>query len=119
MHNYERLEVWDRACRFALSVYQASAGWPRDERFGITSQVRRASVSISANIAEGSSETSPKGFARYLRIAFGSTCEVETHIRIAGELGYLDDRDGRRLHSEADAIKRMLVGLLRRQEELG
>jgi four helix bundle protein len=73
-------------------------------------------VSISANIAEGTSERTPKGFARYLRIAFGSACETETFLRIAGDLGYLDGEPLSRLRSEVDGIKRMLVALLRRIE---
>ena len=114
MHNYERLDVWERGCRFAVAVYRASSTWPKGERFGLTSQIRRASVSISANIAEGSSEQSARGFARYLRIAFGSACEVETHLRIASDLNYLDAVALDALRGEVDGIKRMLVSLLRR-----
>ena len=114
MHNYERLDVWRRSYRLALAVYEGTASWPRDERFGLISQVRRASVSITANIAEGSSESSPRGFARYLRIAFGSACEVETHLRLACDLGYQEKAGHDDLRNEVDGIKRMLVGLLRR-----
>ena len=88
--------------------------WPKGERFGLTSQVRRASVSISAIIAEGSSQESARDFARYLRIAFGSACEVETHLRIASDLNYLEPVTRDSLRVEVDGIKRMLVSLLGR-----
>jgi four helix bundle protein len=117
MHNYERLDVWARSYRFALAVYEGTVSWPGDERFGLSSQVRRASVSIAANIAEGSSESSPRGFARYLRIAFGSACEVETHLRLASDLGYSEKHRHEHLCSEIDGIKRMLVSLLRRLDK--
>jgi four helix bundle protein len=114
VHNYERLEVWKRSYRLARAVYEATALWPRDERFGLVAQSRRAGVSIAANIAEGSSESSPKGFARYLRIAFGSACEVETLVRLAGDLGYQEKMRQEYLRGEVDGIKRMLVSLLRK-----
>ena len=113
MHNYPRLDVWNRSYDLTLAVYEATSNWPRDEEYGLVSQLRRASVSIPSNIAEGTSHSSPKGFARYLRIALGSVCEADTHVRLSRDLGYLDGPCADRLLGEIDGIKRMLVALVR------
>jgi four helix bundle protein len=96
---------------FALSVYLATQKFPADERFGLTSQVRRAPVSIPANIAEGAARQSDKEFLRFLSIAQGSCSELETELLIGSRLGYLPNADYNDLKTAADSIGRMLVGL--------
>jgi four helix bundle protein len=90
MHRYKDLEFWRRSKDLAVSIYRLSAKFPSDEKFGITNQMRRASVSIASNIAEGSSRSSDKDFRRFLEMSMGSAYELETQLLISKELGYLD-----------------------------
>ncbi|MEP6704746.1 MAG: four helix bundle protein [Acidobacteriota bacterium] len=85
--------------------------FPRDERFGLTSQIRRASVSIAANIAEGAGRKSTKEFANFLSIAQGSASEIETELLIAFQLGYFGDKVFQELNGDLDEIGRMVTGL--------
>jgi four helix bundle protein len=78
MQNFKDLKVWRKAHRMVLSIYQQTVGFPAQEKFGLTSQIRRAAVSIPANIAEGSVRSSDEDFARFLHIALGSASEVDT-----------------------------------------
>ena len=111
MRPHENLDVWKKAIDFVLSVYQETESFPKDEKFGLTSQIRRASVSIPANTAEGAARKSPREFANFLSIAQGSASEVETELLIAHRLGYLDESAYLKLRSELDDISRMLTGL--------
>ena len=111
MRPHENLEVWQKAVEFVLMVYTNTKGFPSDERFGLTSQIRRASVSIPANIAEGAARQSDKEFLHFLAIAQGSCSEVETEILIAMKLGFLSEPLYLELKSMADSIGRMLIGL--------
>jgi four helix bundle protein len=83
MRPHHNLDVWKKAVEFSVQIYKATEGFPRDERFGLTSQLRRAAVSIAANIAEGAGRKSKKEFANFLSISQGSASEVETEIIIA------------------------------------
>jgi len=85
------LDVWKKAVEFTVEVYRLTETFPKDERFGLTSQIRRAAVSIAANIAEGAGRKSDRDFLRFLSMAQGSASEVETEIVIAHKLTYLDD----------------------------
>ncbi len=85
--NFEKLEVWWEAQALAERVYQATRAFPGDERFGLTTQVRRAAVSISSNIAEGSSRASRLDFARFIEIAAGSVFELVSQLSLATRLG--------------------------------
>ncbi|RMG62660.1 MAG: four helix bundle protein [Chloroflexi bacterium] len=114
MHNYENLKVWQRGMDFTVSVYQASARFPSEERFGLTSQLRRASSAIPMNIAEGSGNSSDKEFCRFLEIAMRSGYEALTAIEIARRLGYVENEHAARLSKEAHEIVGMLIGLIRK-----
>lgn len=102
MFVFERLETWQKAIEFADFVYSLTRSFPGDERFGLTSQMRRAAVSISSNIAEGSSRFSKTDFARFLEIATGSLFEVVSQSFIARKQGFLADADFHRLYSAAE-----------------
>ena len=117
VRHYRDLVVWQKAVDWVEAVYAATRHWPADERFGLTSQVRRAAVSVPSNIAEGCARRGTIEFIRYLSIARGSLAEVETQLIIAGKLGYMDqDSLTSRLHA-ADEISRMLSGLITKLEE--
>ena len=88
IESHRNLIVWQKSIQLTLCVYKLSASFPRNEEFGLTSQLRRASVSIAANIAEGNGRFTDKDYARFLSIAIGSAREVDTLLFIASELGY-------------------------------
>ena len=111
MRPHESLEVWQKAVEFVVMIYERTKSFPSDERFGLTSQVRRAAVSIPANIAEGAARQSDKEFCHFTAIAQGSCSEVETELLIANKLGFLSQSEYIELKTEADSIGRMLVGL--------
>jgi four helix bundle protein len=111
MFNFEKLEVWHRAIEFADLVYSITRAFPADERFGLTNQMRRAAVSISSNIAEGTSRISKADFARFVEIATGSVFEVVSQATISNRQGLLADADYQRLYSAAEEQSRMLSGL--------
>ncbi len=111
MRSHEKLDVWKRAVDFVIAIYKTTATFPNDERFGLTSQIRRASVSIPANIAEGAARTSTKEFLHFLSIAQGSSSEVETELLIASRLGFVSEKDYALLQDEIMSIGRMLIGL--------
>jgi four helix bundle protein len=112
MQNFRDLKVWQKAHRFVLHVYEATASLPADERFGLTSQIRRAAVSIAANIAEGAVRSSDADFARFLHIALGSASEVDYYLLLAGDLGYLDAKLVVALDEEVQEVKRMAAALV-------
>ena len=87
MSSYERLDAWKRCHELVLEVYETTRGWPIAERYGLTSQARRAAVSAAANIAEGSAKRGPRELARYLDISLGSLSEVGYLVRLAVDLG--------------------------------
>ena len=110
---FEKLEVWQKAVGFAGAVYKATKGFPREEQFGLTTQLRRAAVSIAANIAEGASRSSGKDQARYVEIAFGSLNEVATMLYICVGQEFLTRDQLACLKIEIRDIGRMLSGLRR------
>lgn len=111
MRPHESLDVWQKAIDFVVSIYENTKAFPADERFGLTSQVRRAAVSIPANIAEGAARQSNKEFIHFLAIAQGSCSEVETELLIAHRLDLLSKSAYDEMKNSADNIGRMLVGL--------
>lgn len=117
VRHYRDLLVWQKAMAWVEYVYAATRPWPADERFGLTSQVRRASVSVASNIAEGCARRSTAEFLRFLSIARGSLAEAETQLMLGRRLGYLDDPQLEPLLDAADEISRMLSGLIAKLED--
>lgn len=111
MFGFERLDVWQKAIDFADLVYRLTRAFPDDERFGLTSQMRRAAVSISSNIAEGSSRLSKPDFAHFLEIAAGSVFEVVSQSFISRRQGFLAEETFQAIYSAAEEQGRMLSGL--------
>lgn len=114
MGNFRKLVVWQQAHRLSLSVYRATVSFPRTEVYGLTSQMRRASVSIGANIAEGCGRNGDRELLRYVRIALGSANELENHVILAGDLEYLQRLASDQLLQDIAVVKRMLAKLVAR-----
>jgi len=113
MRPHEKLDVWKRAIDFVVTVYKMTESFPRDERFGLISQIRRAAVSIAANIAEGAGRHTSKEFKYFLSNAQGSVSELATELLIAQRLGYLKIEAFDIGHMELTSIGRMIFGLSR------
>ena len=114
MQSFKNLKVWEKAHALTLDVYKSSIAFPREEIYGLTSQMRRASASIGANIAEGSCRKGDGDFGRFLQMAMGSASELEYHILLARDLELLKAPDYERLSSGVIEVKRMLASLLRK-----
>ena len=112
IRSYKDLLVWQRALAFAVDVYRVTRLFPREEVYGLTSQIRRAAVSLPSNIAEGHARNTDPAFANHLDIALGSAAELETQLTIAREVGYLSVPEHQRLCAELTEITRMIYGLL-------
>jgi four helix bundle protein len=113
MFNFEKLETWQKAISFADLVYDVTRGFPPDERFGLTNQMRRAAVSISSNIAEGTARNSRNDYARFLEIATGSLFEVVSQSFIGQRQSFLSQTDFQHLYAAAEEQGKMLSGLRR------
>lgn len=113
MRTFKDLQVWQMATVFATNIYAATREFPKDEIYGITSQLRRASVSIASNLAEGSKRGSKKEFAHFIRIAQGSGAEIETQLIISHNLKYIHDKDFTKLSEELHSIMKMMTGLFK------
>ena len=111
MFNFEKLTVWQKAIEFADQIYTVTRSFPEDERFGLTNQMRQAAVSISSNIAEGSSRASKSDFARFIQIATGSVFEVASQATICRRQGFLSKTAFQGLYSAAEEQSKMLSGL--------
>jgi four helix bundle protein len=109
--NYRDLVAWQKAMDFVEAIYKATKAFPRDELYGLTNQLRRCSVSIPSNIAEGQGRRTDPEFAHRLSIARGSVCEAETQLMIAGRLGHVTKADLERLLEAAAEIARLITGL--------
>jgi four helix bundle protein len=111
IRSYRDLDVWQRAMGLAKKIYVTTSRFPGDERFGLTSQMRRAAVSIASNIAEGHARSSTSEFIRFILIALGSVAELETQVILAADLKYLTEDKRQDVLEELDAIGRMLRAL--------
>ena len=111
MRNFRRLDVGLRARELVSDIYSVTASFPMEERFGLTSQVRRAAISVVANIAEGCGRSTDSDFARFLDIAQGSLHEVDAELTVAADLGFTPQRDVEQLQSDIGQLRKMLHGL--------
>ncbi len=111
MFRFEKLDVWRKAVDFAHDIYDATAHFPGDERFGLTSQMRRAAVSISSNVAEGTGRSSNKDFTHFVEIAYGSLMEVASQTEIAFRQTLLTQSERDNVYAKAEELARMLSGL--------
>jgi len=112
--NYHDLKIWQRSHALAVSLYQATKPFPKDEVFALTKQMRRACVSIPANIAEGCGRDGDAELKRFLTIALGSACELDYYVLLARELNYLDESASRRLGAELMELRCMLGSFVQR-----
>ena len=113
MRDFKGLEVWKKSHLLTLAVYKATSSFPQSELFGLTSQIRRASASIPANVAEGCGRSGEKELVRFLNIAMGSASELEYHLLLAHDLSLLEDPTYSALASDVVEVKRMLGGFIR------
>lgn len=114
MKNFGDLSVWQKAHELTLAVYKVTNRFPKEEIYGLTSQMRRSSSSIAANIAEGCGRRTEADFVRFLPNAFGSAREPEYHITLAGDLGFINRDDTDRLSEDVIEVKKMLAAFLRK-----
>lgn len=113
IESYRSLLVWQKSVDFVVLVYQLLGRFPKNEQYGLTSQMQRAAVSIPSNIAEGKERQSDRDFARFITIALGSLAELETQFLISQRLGYLDEPTLQAITAQADEIGKMLRSLYR------
>lgn len=116
MRDFQKLEVWRQAHLLTLEVYRATTVFPKSELYGITSQMRRAAVSIGANIAEGAGKYSNAELQRFLRIASGSANELQNHLLLARDLGMLQVSEHESLDRRVQSVKRMLTRFIQHLE---
>ena len=111
LRNHKDLDVWKKSMELTTRIYELTKLFPKDELYGITSQIRRASVSVPANISEGAARNSLKEFIQFLHISLGSLSELETEILIAKNIEYMDNYD-ENIFNDITDIRKMLLGLI-------
>jgi four helix bundle protein len=117
MKSFRDLKVWEKSHELALAAYDATASFPKQEMFGLVSQIRRCATSIPANIAEGCGRRGNGEFHRFLQIAMGSASELEYHLLLSRDLKFLDMELHASLNSRVEEVKRMLSSLIRKVDE--
>jgi four helix bundle protein len=117
LKNYRELLVWQKAYRLCIAIYIVTKRFPKEEKFGLTSQVRRAAVSVPSNIAEGYGRKTTPEYIHALYVAYGSNCELETQILLSRDLGYIEVEDMRRLQEDIGEVERMLKALIKSLEK--
>jgi four helix bundle protein len=116
LKNYKELNVWKKAYQLCLDIYKITRDFPRDERFGLTSQIRRAAVSVPSNIAEGYGRKTKGEYVQALYVAYGSNCELETQILLSGDLGYAAGEMFEKVQEAIGDVERMLKALIKSLE---
>ncbi len=114
MSHFRKILVWQKSITLVTKIYKATRTFPKEETFGLTSQIRRSSISISSNIAEGSGRESTKDFLRFLYISLGSLFEMQTQLEIAKNIIYINEEEFNLLYEDSREIERMLVSLIRK-----
>lgn len=112
MRDFHQLSVWQKSHQFTLDVYTLTRAYPKEELFGLTSQIRRSSSSIATNIAEGCCRGSDADFGRFLQMAMGSASESEYQILLSFDLNYIDENQFKQMNAKVTEIKRMLSSLI-------
>ncbi len=112
MRNYRDLEVWSKAHNLTLQLYRTSRSFPKEEFYGLTSQMRRSAISVGANLAEGCGRQTTAELARFVRIAMGSASELDYHLLLAHDFDYLQPDEYRKLSQELTRVRKMLASLL-------
>lgn len=119
MKDFKKLKVWEKAHALTLRIYQATRAFPKEELYGLTSQMRRAASSIPTNIAEGYGRGRDTEFARFMEIASGSSCELEYQLMLAHDLKYLGPDEFGTLSNELAEVKRMLNVFVKKLKAIG
>jgi four helix bundle protein len=115
-HSRKELNVWQKSYELCLKIYQITATFPNEERYGLTSQIRKSVVSIPSNIAEGYGRKTTLDYIRMLYISYGSVCELETQILLTGDLGFIDKGELDIAKKDIAEIKRILKSLIKSLE---
>jgi four helix bundle protein len=113
VRNYRDLQVWSKAHRLTLELYRVSRGFPREELYGITGQLRRAAASIGANLAEGCGRRTSTELARFVRIAMGSASELDNHLLLSRDLGFMNGDDFTRCEADLIEVRKMLTSFFK------
>ena len=113
MKDFRQLKVWEKSHQLPLAIYKETKKFPKEELYGLTSQIRRASMSIPTNITEGCGRNTDKEFARFLQIAMGSASETEYQLILARDLEFLPKETHEKLHNDVEEVKRMLASFLK------
>jgi four helix bundle protein len=108
MHNFKELKTWQEGIDLVLEIYRATGKYPHEEKFGLTSQMRRCAVSIPSNIAEGAGRSTDKSFAHFLDISYGSSCELETQMIISLKLGFISNLQFKEIEVRIHRIQKMI-----------
>lgn len=119
MQDYRKLKVWQDAHVLVKEVYRATAAFPKDERYGLSAQIRKAAVSIGANIAEGAGRRTPADFGRFLDISAGSANEVEYYLLLVADLGWIPTGHRDSLSGQVSEVRSEIVGLRKALEPSG
>lgn len=114
MQDFKQLKVWEKAHALTLEIYSVTKSFPKDELYALTSQIRRASSSISTNLAEGCGRGSDQDMARFTQMSMGSACEVEYQLILSKDLDYINTSQWNKLTSQVQEVKRMLAALLKK-----
>ncbi len=116
LKNYRDLKVWQKSYRLCLDLYKITKKFPKEERYGLTSQIRRAAVSIPSNIAEGYGRKTTADYLRFLYIAYGSIGELETQLLFSGDLNYVNQENLKALKDGTEEVERMLKAMIKSLE---
>jgi|SRR5699024_6131606 len=114
MRNFRKLSVWEKSHELTLAIYKSTSSYPKEELYGLTSQMRRSASSVPSNIAEGCGRNTQPQFVRFLNIAFGSASELEYQIILSRDLEFIDSNTFKELSQNTTEIKRMLYSLIQK-----
>ncbi|RKY55643.1 MAG: diversity-generating retroelement protein bAvd family protein [Candidatus Neomarinimicrobiota bacterium] len=117
MHRFKELVVWQKSRELVKDIYQLTSQFPTSEMYGLTSQIQRSVISIPSNIAEGSGKSSKKDFIRFLEIAYSSSYELESHLLISIDLGFISTMQHEKVALKLDEIQKMIYGLIQKMKE--